>query len=76
MSKEAQNHYNLLKDSGELFELFDDATGEWEQDKKGFIKHYEENIKLVLEWEKDFNLDDEFDQENGEGGDYIDDSLF
>lgn len=63
MTKEAQNHYQLLKDRGELNEIFPKATGDWEKDKKSFNRLYEENIKFVLDYEKgvlDLDEDDEF----------------
>ena len=65
MSKEAENHYLLLKENKELKEVFPKATGEWEKDKKPFTKLYIENIKFVLDFESG-QLDD-----IGEYGDTI-----
>lgn len=45
--KEAKKQYNLLLETGDLFELFDDLVGSWEEDKESFIKHYEETDLLL-----------------------------
>ena len=52
MSKEAQRHYQLLKDKDELTEIFPKATGDWDIDRVPFTKLYIENIKFVLDFEK------------------------
>ena len=51
MNKEAQNHYNLLLDTGELLELFPKATQNWEEDKQFFIEYYNQNLKILEEFE-------------------------
>ena len=51
MNKEAQKLYNLLLSSGELLELFPKATENWEQDKQFFIEYYNQNLKILEEFE-------------------------
>lgn len=58
--------YDTLLENKDLFEVFEDATGEWLIDKKEFIKQQKEiesfskDIKLnafdLLENEEDINL--------------------
>ena len=60
MNKEAQNHYNLLLDTGELLELFPKATKNWEEDKIFFIEYYNQNLKIL----EDFENNDEENESN------------
>lgn len=53
---EAKQYYEAIKDKGELNDILPNASGEWEIDKSRFIKHYNENIKLVNDFENG-NLD-------------------
>lgn len=60
MTKEAKNHYLLLKENNELQDIFQKATGDWEVDKERFLRLYEENIKFVLDYENgNIDLDDD-----------------
>jgi len=43
----AREQYNLLLDTDSLEELYPEMTGEWEKDKKKFIKEYEEMVLLM-----------------------------
>lgn len=73
MSKEAQEHYLILKENNELEEVFPNATGNWETDKTSFVKLYRENIKFVLDFEKNGTMGiDPYDIEE----DGFDDSTF
>jgi hypothetical protein len=54
MNKEAQKLYNLLLDTGELLELFPKATINWEEDKNFFIQYYNQNLKMLEEFEKNY----------------------
>ena len=60
MEVEALKEYNSLLVSGELYQLFPDLKGDWEQDKKIFIAQYEDNQKLLNE---DLTIDDEEDED-------------
>lgn len=71
MSKEAQNHYQTLKESNELEQVFPKASGNWEKDKVKFTKLYNENIKFIQDFESG-NLDE---YEIGEN-EYVDGSLY
>lgn len=51
MNKEAQKLYNLLLDTEELLELFPKATKNWEEDKEFFIQYYNQNLKMLEEFE-------------------------
>lgn len=63
MTQEAKNHYQTLKDNGELNDIFPRATGNWEEDKGRFIRLYDENIKFVLDYEKGvLDLDEDEDE--------------
>lgn len=54
--KKAKVQYDYLIESGDLLEMFPDYTGNWNKDKKDFLKHYESNMK-------DLNMMDvEFDE--------------
>lgn len=33
--------YNRLKESGDLYEVFEDMTGDWKEDKLSFIQQQE-----------------------------------
>lgn len=50
---EAKKHYEILKESDELGELFITTTGDWETDKIEFTRYYNENIKILTEYEDD-----------------------
>jgi hypothetical protein len=63
---EIKKLYDSLLDSGELFEMFPEAKGEWTKDKKFFTTYYEDNQKIIND---DFlNIDDE--EENLSEGEY------
>lgn len=47
MKKEVKDIYNMLKDSGELLEMFPGLTGEWEKDKIVFTRMYNRNKYLI-----------------------------
>ena len=69
MSNEAREHYYNLKESGELKEFFPRATGDWDNDKSQFLKFYEENIKLIKDFETgNLSIDDidDYDELNPE----------
>lgn len=52
---EAKEHYKLLKENNELEELLITTTGEWEEDKQIFTKYYNENVKFIMDFEKDMD---------------------
>ena len=47
METEAKIQYDLFLESGDLEDLFPSMTGEWEQDKKSFIKKWEIHKKII-----------------------------
>jgi len=44
---EAKEEYIKLKDMGVFDTLFPNLTGEWEKDKKEFIKEYNLNSEIL-----------------------------
>lgn len=59
----AKEEYNKLLGSGELFELFPDLSGIWEEDRRVFQKNWEDN-QDILNMDVVIDLDDvdEFDE--------------
>ena len=54
--------YDLLLKSGDLFDVFPDAVGDWSQDKKGFIEIQDEldyltNTPLEIDEEEQEDFD-------------------
>ncbi len=49
MNSDAKKEYDILKESGELKEFLPGSTGEWTEDKKEFIKLFEENQKIIAD---------------------------
>lgn len=49
MKQEIENLYKMLKGSGELFELFEDMTGDWEKDKIRFKTNYDTTMGTLEE---------------------------
>lgn len=47
-----KSQYNLLLETGELFELFPKFTGNWDEDKQSFHKLFLETDKMVSEYTK------------------------
>lgn len=50
--------YNSLLESGDLFDVFPDAVGEWSKDKKEFVDiqnqmEYDTNTPLIIEDEEE-----------------------
>lgn len=70
MSQQAKEHYEAIKERGELTDILPSATGDWEKDKSDYIPHYNENVKLVADFENgkmNISIDDidneDFDDE-------------
>lgn len=49
--QQIKKEYDLLLESGDLEMLFPRASGIWETDKKQFVLIYEENQKLLNNFE-------------------------
>lgn len=45
--KEVKSTYNMFLESGDIYEMNAEATGEWNTDKKWFTDLYENTIKNV-----------------------------
>lgn len=43
--------YDMLLNNGELYEVFPQATADWEKDKKQFILEQEELENLIKDWD-------------------------
>lgn len=50
----AQKQYSQLLESGELFEFYPKMKGEWDKDKKVFTQEYEQNMKIIMDFDVDF----------------------
>lgn len=48
--------YESLLDSGDLFSLFPNMTGNWDTDKKDFTAQYDFNNNILSD--SDFTIDD------------------
>lgn len=44
---EAKKEYDAMLNSGDLEILFPDMTGDWEKDKKRFIRNYNKNQEIL-----------------------------
>jgi len=57
----AKKLYMSLESSGDLKELYPNLHGEWEKDKKEFIRNYEINQELINGTEVEFdNISEEY----------------
>lgn len=61
---EYRNLYEQLLKSGDLFEVLPEAVGDWDKDKKAFIKAQDEldyitNTQALLEDDEDLNYEEE-----------------
>lgn len=57
-AREIKSMYETLLSSGDLFDLYPDMHGNWDEDKKEFTKQFNFNQKLLEEEEEgeDFNF--------------------
>ena len=44
MLHEKKEFYNIIKETGELFVLFENMTGDWKKDKEEFCKNYDDAV--------------------------------
>ena len=58
MSEVESQYYSFLE-SGDLLEVFPEAKGVWEKDKKFFTRYYEDNQKLLTDNYLDLDDQDE-----------------
>lgn len=56
---DVQNYYNMLLDSGELFDVCPKTVGEWGEDKTIFMKYFTDMNKLVSDFEDDDSMFEE-----------------
>lgn len=54
-----EQQYNVLFESGELFELFPNAIGIWEEDEYFFTVYFEQNKEAIEDFDFTVNLDNE-----------------
>lgn len=45
--KEVRATYNMFLENGDIYEMNEEATGEWNTDKKWFVQLYNDTIKNV-----------------------------
>lgn len=62
IQEEIKNYYQLLKDNGDLKEIFPKSKGDWEKDSKEFINIYNENLKFIENFKENLKFEEEKDE--------------
>lgn len=56
----ARLEYNLLKENGELLEMYPELSGSWSKDKESFTEIWEQNMEAINGIESEFDDYDEY----------------